>query len=146
METIKFYSTKTEYGCLSNFSKHPVELDGKTWPTSEHYYQAQKFDDPELKEKVRKCNGPMRTTMMSRNRKLPMKQNWEHMKENVMTKVLLAKFTQNEDAKQTLLSTGDAVLVEDSPIDYYWGCGSDGTGKNRLGKLLMKLREELRNG
>jgi ribA/ribD-fused uncharacterized protein len=146
METIKFYSTKTEYGCFSNFSKHPVDLDGKVWPTSEHYYQAQKFTDPELKEQVRKCNGPMRAAIMGRDHKLPMKQNWDNIKESVMIKVLHAKFTQNEDAKQTLLSTGDAVLIEDSPIDYYWGCGSDGTGKNRLGKLLMRLREELRNG
>jgi hypothetical protein len=88
----------------------------------------------------------MRAALMGRDHKLPMKQNWDNIKENIMTKVLQAKFTQNEDAKQTLLSTGDAVLIEDSPIDYYWGCGSDGTGKNRLGKLLMKLRGELRDG
>jgi ribA/ribD-fused uncharacterized protein len=61
-----------------------------------------------------------------------------------MYDALMAKFTQNEDAKQVLLSTGDNTLIEDSPVDWYWGCGANGKGKNRLGILLMRLRDELR--
>src|SRR5690242_15416349 len=109
-ETIKFYSTNGEYGCFSNFSKHPVKLDGKTWPTSEHYYQAQKFDDKTLQKQVRNCKTPGLAAQMGRDRSLPIKMNWDNIKEQVMYKVLVAKFSQHQDAKETLLSTGDALL------------------------------------
>ena len=58
METIKFYSTHGKYGCFSNFHKTPIKLDGKTWPTTEHYFQAQKFAGTSLEEKVRKASNP----------------------------------------------------------------------------------------
>ena len=61
-----------------------------------------------------------------------------------MLDALRAKFTQHEELKATLLGTGDAILVEHTANDSYWGDGGDGSGKNRLGQLLMKLREELR--
>jgi ribA/ribD-fused uncharacterized protein len=73
-----------------------------------------------------------------------MRIDWERVKEEVMYKGLKAKFTQHEDLKKILLSTGDAILVYDSPIDWDWGIGKDGTGKNKLGLGLMKLREELK--
>lgn len=146
MATIKFYSTKAEYGCFSNFSRHPVRLKGYTWPTSEHYYQAQKFAGTKYESEVRKAKGPKEAASIGRDKLNPLRRDWEKIKESVMYDVLKAKFTQHDDLKETLLSTGDAELIEDSPVDWYWGCGSNGTGKNRLGKLLMKLREELRNG
>ncbi len=62
-----------------------------------------------------------------------------------MREALKAKFTQNEDLKNILLETGDAILVEHTENDNYWGDGGDGNGKNMLGKLLMELREELRS-
>lgn len=40
---IKFYKPKDPYGCFSNFSRHPILLDGRTWATTEHYFQAQKY-------------------------------------------------------------------------------------------------------
>jgi ribA/ribD-fused uncharacterized protein len=61
-----------------------------------------------------------------------------------MMDALRAKFTQDEELKATLLGTGDAVLVEHTANDSYWGDGGDGGGKNRLGHLLMRLRAELR--
>jgi len=68
------------------------------------------------------------------------------VKEDVMYRCLIAKFRQNDDARSVLLGTGNAQLIEDSPTDYYWGCGRNGTGQNRLGVLLMRLRGELRAG
>jgi ribA/ribD-fused uncharacterized protein len=65
------------------------------------------------------------------------------MKERVMLDSLRAKFTQHDDLKATLLGTGTAKLVEHTENDSYWGDGGDGTGKNRLGILLMQLRDEL---
>jgi len=61
-----------------------------------------------------------------------------------MRRALRAKFTQHPDLRTLLLGTGDEEIVENAPGDYYWGCGKDGSGKNRLGALLMELRAELR--
>jgi len=81
---------------------------------------------------------------MGRDRKLPLRRDWESVKENIMRRALYAKFTQHPDLKKLLLSTGDAKLVEHTERDSYWGDGGDGSGKNRLGYLLMELREKLR--
>ena len=69
--------------------------------------------------------------------------DWEEVKEDIMFKALHAKFIQHEKLKQMLVGTKDRVLVERSPYDSYWGDGGNGTGKNRLGILLMKLRDDL---
>ena len=81
---------------------------------------------------------------MGRSRKLPLRHDWESVKEQVMMDALRAKFTQHDDLKAILLGTGDATLVEHTANDSYWGDGGDGSGKNRLGHLLMQLRAELR--
>jgi ribA/ribD-fused uncharacterized protein len=141
---INFYSTAGEYGCFSNFSRHAIHLKGTRWPTSEHYFQAQKFAGTEHEEAVRLCKKPGDAAAMGRSRKLPLRRDWEGAKEQVMMEALRAKFTQHEELKATLLGTGDAKLVEHTANDSYWGDGGDGTGKNRLGQLLMQLRAELR--
>lgn len=140
---IQFYSTTGEYGCFSNFSRHPVFLKGKRWPTSEHYFQAQKFAGEPDEEEIRQANKPMLAASMGRDRKRPLRRDWESVKERVMMDALRAKFTQHEELTATLLGTGDALLVEHTANDDYWGDGGDGTGKNRLGVLLMRLRAEL---
>lgn len=66
--------------------------------------------------------------------------DWESVKKDIMCKALLAKFTQNEPLRRSLLSTGKRTLIEASPYDNFWGCGADGGGKNELGKLLMEIR------
>lgn len=141
---IHFYSTAGEYGCLSNFSRHSIFLKGKRWPTSEHYFQAQKFAGQSDEEEVRKANKPMLAASMGRDRKRPLRRDWEGVKEQVMLEALRAKFTQHEGLKAILLGTGEAVLVEHTANDSYWGDGGDGSGKNRLGQLLMRVRAEFR--
>jgi len=143
--TINFYHPDEKYGCFSNFSRHEVDLGGYVWPTSEHYYQAQKFEDHDIQKRVRNCKGPGAARGMGRDRSLPLKKNWEQIKDDVMYKVVLAKFTQHRHIKEILLGTGHNHLVEKSPIDYYWGSGADGTGQNKLGRTLMKVREYLSN-
>ncbi len=140
---IHFYSTTGEYGSFSNFSRHAVFLKGKRWPTSEHYFQAQKFAGEPDEEEVRNANKPSLAANMGRDRKRPLRRDWEKVKERVMLDALRAKFTQHEELKAVLLGTGDAVLVEHTANDSYWGDGGDGSGKNRLGALLMQLRAEL---
>jgi ribA/ribD-fused uncharacterized protein len=143
---INFYSTTDEYGCFSNFSKHPVFLKGKRWPTSEHYFQAQKFAGEPDEEEVRLAKTAMIAARMGRDRKRPLRRDWESVKESVMLEALRAKFTQHEELKAVLLGTGDALLVEHTANYNYWGDGGDGSGKNRLGHLLMQVREELKAG
>ena len=143
---INFYSTSGEYGCFSNFSRHAIHLKGKRWPTTEHYFQAQKFAGEPDEEEVRRANKPMLAAQMGRDRKRPLRRDWEKVKERVMLDALRAKFTQHEELKAVLLGTGDAVLVEHTANDSYWGDGGDGSGQNRLGQLLMRVRTELAAG
>ena len=144
--TIRFYRTQEEYGAFSNFSRHSVNLDGKLWPTSEHYFQAKKFLPEDLQEKIRLCEGPGSAAQLGRDKTLPLRDDWEEVKDDVMRTVIRAKFTQYDDLNVLLLGTGHEHIIEDSPIDYYWGYGADGTGKNMLGRILMEVRDELRHG
>jgi ribA/ribD-fused uncharacterized protein len=143
-ETIAFYRVSEEYGCFSNFAPYPIQLDGKRWPTSEHYFQAQKFADEGHQEAIRKTSSPMIAARMGRDRKKPLRRDWESVKVEVMRQAVRAKFTQHEDIRQVLLSTGDATLVEHTENDDFWGDDGDGSGRNMLGRILMEVREELR--
>jgi len=145
MTVINFYSTKDQYGGFSNFSRHPFELDGKQWLTTEHYFTAQKFPGNEAyQEKIRLEKSPMVAARLGRSRAQPIRPDWEQVKDELMKAALLAKFRQNKDIREILLSTGDAQLVEHTKNDRYWGDGGDGSGKNKLGLLLMEIREKLR--
>jgi len=77
-----------------------------------------------------------------RNEKYPLRKDWETVKDSIMADGLLAKFSQHEELKKVLLSTGTAKILEKTTGDYYWGIGTKGTGKNMLGILLMELREK----
>lgn len=143
---INFYSTSGEYGCFSNFSRHAVTLKGKRWPTTEHYFQAQKFAGTEHEEEVRMAKKPMEAASMGRDRKRPLRRDWESVKDGIMLDAVRAKFTQHDDLKAILLGTGDAKLVEHTTNDSYWGDGGDGSGRNMLGQILMRVRDELRAG
>jgi ribA/ribD-fused uncharacterized protein len=144
-KTIKFYRTRDEYGFLSNFYKSPITLKGFEWRTSEHYFQAQKFAGTKYETKVRNCPSAMDAANMGRDRSLPLRGEWERVKDEVMYETVMAKFTQNTYLKEKLLETGDAELIENTKNDGYWGNKGDGTGKNMLGKILMKVREELQS-
>src|SRR3974390_1074688 len=141
MKTIHFYRVNEPYGEFSNFSPHPFGLQGKTWPTSEHYFQAQKFAGTDQEEAIRQAKSPMIAARLGRSRSHPLRPDWEKIKDDVMREALLAKFTQNPALRWLLLSTEEEELIEHTSNDRYWGDGGDGTGKNRLGQLLMELRE-----
>lgn len=144
--TIYFYIEREQpYGCFSNFSAHGFILDELYWITSEHYFQAQKFVGTPYLDKVRQTKTPKDAANMGRDRALPLRSDWIQVKDNVMRKAVLQKFRTHADIREILLATEDEVLVENSPIDYYWGCGQDGSGKNKLGLILMEVREVLRN-
>jgi ribA/ribD-fused uncharacterized protein len=144
--TIYFYKVSDPYGCFSNFSAHPIQVDGWHWQTVEHYYQAQKFVgsvNEGLIQVIREAHTPMDAAQIGRDRTLKLRSDWDQVKQNVMWQGVLIKFLTHVDIQRILLDTGEEVIVEDSPTDYYWGCGQDKTGQNQLGKILMKVRQEL---
>lgn len=146
-EPIYFYTAHEQpYGCFSNFSPHGFTLDGVYWRTNEHYFQAMKFQgSPKDMADVARANTPKLAASIGRDRKRPLRRDWEGVKDAIMQRGVLAKFQSHPDIKAILLATGDAQLVENSPIDYYWGCGADGSGKNKLGIILMEVRAALRD-
>lgn len=144
MDTINFYRRNEPFGEFSNFAKFPISIGNKTWPTSEHYYQAQKFEDVEYQERIRLEPNPRKARDMGQIKDYGFKTNWDELKENMMRIALWSKFTQYKDLYNLLLSTEDAVLAEHTTNDKYWGDGGDGSGKNRLGHLLMELRSLLK--
>ena len=144
MSTIHFYKVKEPFGGFGNFAPYPVSMEGVLWPTSEHYFQAQKFHDATYREAIRITPSPMDAAKMGRDRTKPLREDWESIKDELMYRVVLAKFTQHPGIRSELLSTGEAVLVEHTKNDSYWGDGGDGSGKNMLGQILMRVRAELR--
>ena len=141
---IKFYRTGDAYGEFSNFAAFPIELNGRTWPTSEHYFQAQKFAGTPHEEEVRLASSPMLAAKMGRDQSRPLRADWETVKDDIMRQAVRAKFAQHAELAELLLSTGDAQLIEHTKNDNYWADGGDGTGRNMLGQILEELRDELR--
>ena len=142
---IEFYGTRATYGCFPNFSRHGIELDRQWWPTTEHYFQAQKFVGTAHVEAIRCATTPRRAAERGRERSRPLRQDWEQVKDDIMHRAVLKKFQTHEEIRQVLLSTGDEEIIENAPSDYYWGCGKNRTGQNKLGIILAQVREELRN-
>ncbi len=146
--TIYFYKVDAPFGCFSNFSPHPIVIDDKTWSTVEHYYQAQKFlgsPHPELMAVIHQVETPEAAAAIGRDRQRILRPDWETVKTQVMHRAVLKKFLTHPEIQEILLATGETLIVEDSPTDYFWGCGADKTGKNHLGKILMRVRQQIRD-
>jgi ribA/ribD-fused uncharacterized protein len=143
-DKILFLKIKDPYGDFSNFSPHPVVINGKTYITTETFYQSQKYAGTEYEEVVRLTKGPRAAAKIGRDKNLPLRKDWDLIKENIMKEALLAKIDQHPKIKDLLLSTGNSIIVEHTENDNYWADGGDGSGKNRLGILWMEIREELR--
>ncbi len=146
--TIYFYHLKDAYGDFSNFSRHGFWLDNYYWPTVEHYYQAHKFLGTAydaLGHRIRTAPTARAAAQLGRDPTYPVRQDWEQVKQQVMWRALVAKFTTHAALRQLLLATEEEDLVEDSPVDSYWGCGRDRQGHNYLGRQLMYLRYCLRH-
>ena len=137
---------KDEHRWLSNFWPCDIEWKGKRYPSVEHFYAAMKCASPVDAEGVRLSSTAGLAKRLAR--KAPMRADWSEAKERVMLWALRQKFRQ-PDLRKQLLATGDEVLVEGNWWhDNFWGscncprCG--GVGQNRLGKMLMRVRDELR--
>lgn len=147
---IRFYrASEKPYGAFSNLFRRPVEFDGETFATSEHAYQAGKARKPAVRACVLSAPSPALVAMAAHGLYYwDIVPGWSRTKFDRMRAVLRAKFTQHEDLRELLLSTGNARLVEsttvDNEVNRLWG-EVNGAGRNMLGNLLMELRAELRD-
>jgi ribA/ribD-fused uncharacterized protein len=141
---IGFSSKTPDYAFLSNFYPAPFTLEGVEWPTVEHWFQAAKFPgDHEFQERIRGALTPVVAKRLGRTRRPTFRADWEEVKEAVMRQGLHAKFAQNPALANALAATGNRPLIERSSWDSYWGSGPQGRGKNRMGFLLMEVRDAL---
>ncbi|MCK9458683.1 MAG: NADAR family protein [Proteobacteria bacterium] len=147
-EEIRFYLREEPYGFLSNFWREPIDFGYGTKPdtyqTNEHYYQSQKAKSYAMKEWIRRAPTAYAAMTAGRNlRPEEMVQKWETKKTEVMLEGLRKKFHYNNTLRYLLLWTGDAILIEDSPTDMFWGGALPGS-QNMLGKLLVQVRDEIK--
>lgn len=146
IEMIGFYPREF-YPC-DNFSAFQVEYGGVIWPTSEHLYQAAHFfeTDPYLIDQILHARSPHEAYQIANAHADQEFENWDDIKVDVMEAICRLKLEQHPYVRQKLLETGDLLIVEDSPKDAFWGWGPNKDGRNELGKIWMRLREELRSG
>lgn len=140
---IYFYEPDDNHGFLANFFPCSIAIAGIAWPSSEHYYQAQKFKDPALQKKIHAAACCADAFALSRHYQQWQRHDWCHIRVDIMTFIVREKFFQNPALARQLIATGTRELFEHSHRDAFWGDGGDGTGQNQLGKILMTLREEL---
>ena len=134
-------SFKGEYFFLSNFYEAPVTYEGLTYPNNEAAFQAMKTLDIEERRRFTEMDP---NTAKQNGRRVKLRYDWEAVKFDIMLDICRAKFAQNGALAELLLKTGDEELVEGNTWrDTTWGvCG--GKGKNWLGKILMQVRDELK--
>lgn len=140
MESKVVDSFRGEYRFLSNFYPYPINIGKFEYPTVEHYFQAMKCVRASDREKIRKAASPGEAKKLGR--KVELRKDWDDVKIKIMKVALREKFKDPTLARQ-LLNTGDSILVEGNVWgDVFWG-KCKGRGQNILGKLLMKIRQEL---
>lgn len=131
-----------DHSFLSNFHPSPVALDGETYTTVEHAFQAAKTRDPAARKRIREAKTPGSAKALGR--RVQLRTDWEDVKVEIMTDLVRQKFTAHPDLATKLLGTRGAELVEGNTWgDRFWGM-SRGTGRNELGRILMKVRTEIR--
>lgn len=148
MKEIRFYrANEKPFGAFSNLYRREVEFEGVAYSTAEHAYQAGKPRKDNVREWLLNAPSPSLLAMAAHGLySWDIQPGWSKVKFDRMKQVLRAKFTQHDDLRELLLSTGQARLVESATVDNLvnrtWG-EVNGKGKNMLGQLLMEIRAEL---
>ena len=145
-DVIGFYPR--EFYPFDNFSSFKVLYNGYLYSSLEEAYQAAKFIGvaPEIEEKIKDSYSAHEAQKIAYENRDKQRKDWAEVKESIMEELLRLKLEQNPYVKKKLLETKDYLIVEDSPKDNFWGWGEDRQGNNKLGKLWMKLRDELLEG
>lgn len=138
--SVNFY-TPTFY-VFNNFSAHAIEFRGRWYPTAEHAYQAMKCTDPHGQEEIRNARSPLLAKRLANGKYRGARDpSWDSKKLAVVEEILRTKLAQHAEAREALIDSGGKEIVEDSPDDYFWGSGADGSGQNFMGRIWMKIRE-----
>ena len=156
---IGFYHEYGDYGCFSNWYAAEFDYAGKHFVNSEQfmmYHKVMMFRKYDLAEQIMNTDDPAKCKNIA-GQKFPEfdADLWERTCFHVVKRGVKAKFAQNEDILRVLLGTGNELLAESSPYDKKWGIGIDikdpahevsakWKGMNLLGRVLMEVREELR--
>lgn len=139
-----YFSRHDENELLGSASQHSFELDGKTWPTVEHYYQAMVFESqPKLVNKIMFSKTALEAAKVGKWRFWQRRKDLKKVQSIIMTRALYTKCKTYPEIAQALLDTDELRLVENNNYDYFWGCGRDRRGENAYGKVLMNVREKL---
>lgn len=134
-----------EFYMLDNFSSFQVDWKGRRWPTVEHAYQAAHFFDtaPDIAEAIAQARSAHDAFKLARKYADKAPANWSEVKVGIMEDICRHKLQQNQYVYDKLLLTGDMEIIEDSTKDSFWGWGPDRKGENQLGKIWMRLRDEI---
>ncbi|MFA6271500.1 MAG: NADAR family protein [Patescibacteria group bacterium] len=140
-ETQVFFFTTAFYP-LDNYSAHTINIWHKTFPTAEHAYQWKKFEsEEEIAERIYHAQSPEIAKQIADENKNMIEKRWYDIKRRVMKEILIAKMLQHNDVREALQRSSGRELIENSPVDSYWGCGKDGNGRNEVGKIWMEIRK-----
>jgi ribA/ribD-fused uncharacterized protein len=148
-DEIHFYrANERPHGAFSNLFRREIVFEDRVYPTAEHAYQAGKARKKDVREWILSAPTPALVAMAAHGLYTwDIAADWSQLKYERMRQVLRAKFTQHEDLRELLLSTGIARLVETGKVANLVNCTwgeVNGRGKNMLGVLLMELRSEFR--
>jgi ribA/ribD-fused uncharacterized protein len=140
-KSVHFYSVP--YDAFNNWSSHKVLIWDKVFQTSEHAYHYRKFSgsDPEVAIQILEAGSPWAAKQIAIENKDKVGKDWAVINVAIMEELVRAKLEQHKDVQEALARTGSREIIEASPFDYFWGSGEDGSGKNMLGKIWMRLRD-----
>lgn len=156
--TIKFYNKNGKYYELTNFYENyrhgkliKVRYKGKNYKTSEHAFQATKFDynNPQAQKichLIKKAHTARQAFDIAQKNQHLIRKNWNQKKDHVMYEIVRSKFSKDKHLRNVLMKTGNCKLIEASPFDAYWGWGKNHQGQNKLGQILMQVRGEMKKG
>ena len=147
---------KGEFRTFSNQAEYPIQINDVRYPTVEHYFQAMKakeFGDDEIYQKILKTPSGKAVKALGKKVKNFIKESWDDKRLEIMMRGVKAKFVQHPELQKQLLGTGDKKIGEADARNSFWGIGtSESTekskdpekwkGQNRLGKIMMALRDE----
>ena len=142
--SIDFYKEFGELGYLANYSNHGFYKDNVYYKTVEHFYQASKFDNKKIKEKIINCSTPKEASNIGRDRNNIRIANFKDIKLDVMYEGIYLKFTQNKDIRSKLIETRNNQIREMSVKESFWGIGPNLDGENHIGIILEKVRDQVK--
>ena len=142
--SVDFYKEEGPLGYLANYSNHGFTVNNVFYKTAEHFYQANKFDNEEIREKIINAETPKESSTIGRDRKNIRRKDFKDIKLSVMSEAIYNKFSQNKDIRSKLIETRNEPIREMTTKESFWGVGPNLDGENQIGKILMNIRKRVK--